>query len=129
MVKRTLAEGQRVINRILSELQEPAGLAHQFAQAILDEAVRNAASRPTPQAPMAAANLFVRGAEIGPSAGGAAEAVAAGAEFGSSIYRQFHQPHNPRGYWLFPATEAPNVLESGDDAIQQVIDSAVRRAF
>ena len=126
MARKDLQYGGRVIDRILAKLNAPAGLAHKFAEAVLQQAVRNAANRPTPQAPMAAANMRVNEDTIQPAAGGPPAEVAIGSEFGSSVYRQFHASPNPRGYWLFPAAEAISVLRTGDEAIEDVLDAAIR---
>ena len=122
-----LRKVNRVLDRIQDDLQDPDELAHGYAQAILDQAVRNAASRPTPQAPMAASVLGVSGDLIRPLAGGPPSAVGASSEFGSDIYLQFHRPHNSRGYWLFPAADSEQVLAAGDNILDEMIDKAVRR--
>ena len=125
MARKDLAYGQRAINRILRQLQQPEELEHKFAEAILAQAVRNAASKPTPQARMAAANLDVQGASIGPSAGGAAAEVAIGSEFGSAQYLQFHRPPNPAGYWLYPATRDMATLAEMDKELEAMLDEAI----
>lgn len=126
MADKDLAYGQRTIRRILRELEQPEELEHKFAEAVLAQAVRNAASKPTPQARMAAENLDVQGASIGPSAGGAPAEVAIGSEFGSARYLQFHKPPNPRGYWLYPAAESVQALAAGDKALEDMLQAAIR---
>jgi hypothetical protein len=76
---------------------------------------------------MAAQNLTVEGANIGPLAGGAPAEVAIGSEFGSSKYLQFHKPPNPAGYWLYPATRDPRTLKLADRSLEEVLQEAVRR--
>lgn len=125
MAAKDLAYGQRAISRILKALDQPAELEHKFAEAILAQAVRNAASKPTPQARMAAANLDVQGASIGPSAGGAAAEVAIGSEFGSSQYLQFHRNPNPQGYWLYPATRSTQALAEMDKDLEKMLDESI----
>lgn len=125
MASKDLTYGQRTISRILKALEQPEELEHKFAQAILEQARRNAASKPTPQARMAAANLDVQGASIGPSAGGAAAEVAIGSEFGSSRYAQFHRNPNPRGYWLYPATRSTQALAEMDKDLEAMLDAAI----
>ena len=125
MATKDLAYGQRAISRILKELNQPDDLEHKFAEAILAQAVRNAASRPTPQARMAAANLDVQGASIGPSAGGAPAEVAIGSEFGSSQYLQFHRNPNPSGYWLYPAVRSTEALAEMDKDLEKMLDQAI----
>ena len=69
--------------------------------AVLAQAVRNAAGRPTPQAPMAARVLNVEQGTIGTNSSGAAADVGMGSEFGS--HRVPPVPaRRPRraGYWL-----------------------------
>lgn len=122
---RSLAEGQRVINRLFDELEAPEGLASKYAEAVLAVAVQNAASRPTPQAPMAASVLRVSGPHIAPPAGGSPAEVGVGAEFGSNLYPQFHRPSNPRGYWLWPAGEQVADSGAGDRALEAVMDSVI----
>lgn len=128
MADKDLEYGQRAIIRIQRDLDEPEGLAHEFAKAVLAQAVQNAASRPTPQARMAAAIYGVRGPDVIPLAGGAPWDVAMGSEFGSNIYLQFQAPHNPRGYWLFPAGESTAAALKGDKALDDILKSAVRSA-
>lgn len=125
MAQKDLTYGARTIRRILSELEQPENLEHQYAEAILAQAVRNAASRPTPQAQMAAENLDVQLASIGPVAGGAPAAVAIGSEFGSNQYLQFHKPPNPRGYWLYPAAEDLQVLANTDQELEKLLDRVI----
>ena len=127
MARKDLAYGQRTIRRILDELDHPAELENKYAEAILAQAVRNAASRPTPQAPMAASNMVVESATIGPSLRGTPEEeVAIGSEFGSAIYPQFHHSPAPRGLWLYPAAEDLKVLAATDQELEKILDSAIR---
>ena len=126
MATKDLTYGQATIRRILKKLDQPQELENLYARAILAQAVANAASKPTPQARMAAANLRVEGANIFPSAGGPAAEVAIGSEFGSTLYRQFHQPPNPRGYWLYPASTSTSALAAGDEAIEDVMQRVIR---
>jgi len=121
-----LTYGQATIRRILRKLEQPQELENLYARAILRQAVQNAASKPTPQARMAAANLNIIGNTIGPSAGGPPADVAIGSEFGSTVYRQFQAPPNPRGYWLYPAASATSTLAAGDRALEEVLSDAVR---
>jgi hypothetical protein len=121
-----LAYGRRTIRRILKELDQPDELEHKFAEAILAQAVRNAASRPTPQARMAAANMSVQGATIAPlSSGTPAAEVAIGSEFGSSQYAQFHRSPNPAGYWLYPAVRSTEALAEMDKDLEAMLDEAI----
>ena len=129
MAEKDLTYGAASVRRILRKLEKPEELAQQYAEAILAQAVRNAASRPTPQAPMAAANLDVQGASIGPSAGGAPAAVAIGSEFGSSQYLQFQHSPVPRGLWLYPAAEDESVIMVADVELQKIVDSAIRTSI
>lgn len=128
MADKDLAYGQRTIRRILRELEKPQELEHKFAEAVLAQAVRNAASRPTPQAPMAASVLTVEGASIAPvSAGDSPEVeVGIGSEFGSSQYLQFQKPPNPQGYWLWPASRSTAALAAGDKALEDMLQAAIR---
>lgn len=121
-----LEYGARVIRRILKQLDQPEGLAHSYAEAVLVQARQNAASKPTPQARMAAEALTVERDTIAPAAGGPAAEVGTGAEFGSTLYRQFHAPPNPRGYWLYPAGEAVAVLKAADAALELELEKAIR---
>lgn len=124
--QRDLQYGAKAIRRLLTELGEPEGLAHQYALAILAQALRNANARPTPQAPMAARNLQVEGADIFPrAAGGSPAAVAFGSEFGSTVYRQFQKSPNPRGYWLYPAAESTATLAAGDEALETLLENVI----
>ena len=129
MARKDLAYGQRTIARLLKRLEEPSGLAHRYAEAVLQKAIQNAASRPTPQAPMAAANLKVTEADIGPAAGGVPAEVAVGAEFGSGQYAQFHHASTPSGLWLWPAGEQIASEAAGDNALEDVMDEVIRGAI
>lgn len=126
MARKDLAYGRRTIERILRELEAPAGLEEKYAEAVLAQALENAAGRPTPQAPMAAENLSAERGSIGPLAGGAPAEVGIGSEFGSTVYRQFQKPPNPRGYWLYPAAEDTRTLAAGDRMLEEILDSAIR---
>lgn len=109
-------------------LERPDELAQAYAEAILAQARRNAAGRPTPQAPMAARNMIVTDATIHPRAGGAPADVALGSEFGSTLYPQFHKRPSRTGYWLYPAAEAVGVLAETEDALEAVLERVTRGA-
>lgn len=123
-----LTFGQRALRRILRELNKPERLEHDYASAILEQAKRNAARRPTPQAPMAAAVMAVDGASITPHAPADSPSVevAIGSEFGSTIWPQFHHGPAPAGLWLYPATRDSAVLGKVDDSLEAVLRAAVR---
>lgn len=125
MAKKDLQYGVTTIYRMLRELKEPEELANLYAEAVLTQAVRNAQGRPTPQAVMAARNLKVEGATIGPRAGGTPAEVAIGSEFGSNLYRQFQKPPNPRGYWLYPAAVATSTIAAGEAALEDVLKAVI----
>lgn len=124
-MKKDLQYGQRTIRRILSELKQPTALENLYAEAILAQALRNAAGRPTPQANMAARNMTIRDATIYPRAGGDPSEVAIGSEFGSAVYPQFQKPPTKRGYWLYPAATNTAVLAQTDEALDQVLQDAI----
>lgn len=125
MADKDLEYAGRAVRRVLKELEQPQSLEHLYAEAVLAQARRNAMKRPTPQAPMAARNMIVKGSDIYPSAGGAPAQVAIGSEFGSAAYRQFHKPPNPKGYWLFPAANAIAVLSAGDEALESLLQKVI----
>lgn len=127
MARKDLRFGQRVIRRILSEIKRPESLEHRYAQAMLEQAKANAARRPTPQAPMAARNLYVDGASIVPRSQGPAADVAIGSEFGSTLYPQFHRAPNPAGYWLYPASRDPQTLQAVDKSLEDLVRQAISR--
>lgn len=127
-MKRDLSFGGRALRRILDDLEKPAGLEHDYAVAILEQARRNASRKPTPQARMAASIMEVRGSELlqaGSSDQPAVE-VAMGSEFGSGNYPQFHAAHDRGGYWLYPATRDRKALDKADKSLEQVLQRAVR---
>lgn len=126
MARKDLAYGRRTIERILRELEQPTGLAEKYAEAVLALALQNAAGRPTPQAPMAAENMVADKGTISPLAGGAPAEVSIGSEFGSSLYRQFHQPPNPGGYWLYPAANDARTLAAGDQMLEDLMQHVIR---
>lgn len=123
---RTPEQAARILRDLPSDLEKSDALAHKYAEAVLEAARSTAASKPTPQAAMAAGNLTVSADTIRPLAGGAPSAVALSSEFGSDIYLQFHRPHNPRGYWLYPAAESLAVGTAGDRALEEALEAAVR---
>lgn len=126
MARKSLQFGQQALRRILKQLEKPQSLEHDYATAILEQAKRNASSRPTPQAPMAAAIMAVEGSNIVQrgSAGQPAVDVAIGSEFGSTLYPQFHRPPNQTGYWLYPATRDSAVLGKADKSLEEILKQA-----
>jgi len=123
-----LTFGQRALRRILKELQKPDDLEQDYARAILDQAKKNAAGKPTPQARMAASVMVAEGGNIFPrgSAGLPEVAVGIGSEFGSAVWPQFHRGPNPRGYWLYPATRDSAVLGKADKSLEEILADAAR---
>lgn len=126
MVRKTPEQAERAIRRIVTALEAPVALEAQYAEALLQVALQNAAGRPTPQAQMAAQNLVADGSLIRPLAGGPPEEVGPGSEYGSSIYRQFQAPHNSAGYWLYPAGDDQRTRAAGDLMLEGVLQSAIR---
>lgn len=133
MTTRTVspAEAKRVLNELQDRLGETEGLAEVYARALLEQAIRAASNRPTPQAPMAAESMGVQEATILSLTGGDPSAVAAGSEFGSDIYPQFQRPHSSGGYWLFPSAENPDAdtIGAGQGWLDDEIAAAVRRGI
>ena len=125
MATKDLAYGQRTIQRILRELEHPQELEHKYAEAVLAQAQRNAASKPTPQARMAAEVLNVEGASIAPRSSGPAAEVGIGSELGSTRYLQFQRGPNPRGYWLYPAAEDVKVLAETDRELDKMLQRVI----
>jgi hypothetical protein len=127
----TPKEADRVLRELQDRLEDTDELEDVYARAILEQAQRNAAGRPTPQAAMAAEAMGVQQGTILSLTGGAPSEVAAGSEYGSDIYLQFQRPHNNRGYWLFPAAENPDAdtIEAGQDWLDDQIRDAVARGF
>lgn len=122
----TLKDGAKALDRLSEALDTPTGLSEAYARAVLDQAVQNAASRPTPQAPMAADAMGIQGSTISVLSEGSPEAeVSGGSEWGSNIYIQFG-PRNERGWWLMPATESPQALDAGDRYLEEMIETAIR---
>jgi hypothetical protein len=114
----TLEDGAAILATLAAELIKGRGpFSRDYAGAILEAAVRNAAGRPTPQAPMVAERMRLVGARdaariIGPPSkkthtGARMGKVAFGAEFGSDAFRQFG-PRRPEGQWLHPAANTPD---------------------
>lgn len=123
----SLQEGQRALRRLVDRLERPDGLEQAWAEAVLRQAQDTAQGKPTPQARMAAESFVVQHGEILSPSGGPPSRVAAGSEFGSSIYRQFG-PRNPRGYWLLPAAEAPEpaTMAAGEEWLDDAVRAAIR---
>lgn len=134
-------EAASVISSVLGELHDllvdTRELRRGYARAILEQAQRNAARRPTPQARGVAASLRVSrygGAVLGfPSTSitlsGVSKRAAGinyGAEYGSNTHAQF-APRNERGYWLNPAADEVDD-EPGEKYLDDALDGALRRA-
>lgn len=120
-----LSDGARAIERLRRSLQPPTGLTGAYAEVVLHEAQRKAAGRPTPQAPMAAQAMGIRGDSITVLTGGTPAAVSGGSEWGSDIYPQFG-PRNEGGYWLIPSSDSPMALAAGDAYLDLITERAVR---
>lgn len=129
-------EGARRIDKLRHELEDGSDVAEAYAEALGAQARRNASRRPTPQAPLAAQALTVRGAEllvprsatVRSSTGSlSAGRVAGGSEWGSTLYRQFG-PRRSSGSWIGAAAERPDssTIEAGQSAIDELIRDAVR---
>lgn len=94
------------VDRVIDGLEQPQELQDEYAAALLDAAQAKASAKIIPQSRMVAAAFAVQdGAIVGPQVGTLAE-ITMGAEFGSTIYGQFHGRH-ARGAWLFPTIENP----------------------
>lgn len=120
-----LQDGSRAIHRLSESLRSTSGLAEAYAQGILDQAVRNAARKPTPQSRMAAEVMGIRQDTIEVLSGGPPAEVSGGSEWGSNIYPQFG-PRNDGGYWLHPAAESPEAEAHGDRYLEDLAQRAVR---
>lgn len=132
MAEKTVSpeRARKALANLDEALEDSERVREALAEGIVEQARRNAARRPTPQAPMAAAGLRVeRGRIVSLPGASPAARVAVGSEFGSGIYRQFG-PRHSRGQWLFPAIESPDAatIEAGEEAIDAELDSLVRRA-
>ena len=128
MTKRvSVAEGKRILARLVDRLEDHDGLEDRYLKAVLEQAQGIASGKPTPQARMAADGMGVRNGTILSLSGGAPSEVAAGSEFGSSIYRQFG-PRRTRGYWLLPSAEVPDpgTIAEGEGWIDEQIEAAIR---
>lgn len=138
-----IPDGIRALTTLRRELEKVETLRQTAARRVLEQARRNAAARPTPQARMVASGMqarngtvigfgsrrvFGRGAEGGVKLG----LIAFGSEFGST-HRQFGKPWTSgpgSGYWLHPAAEGhnPEVDEAHEDHADKAIDAAIRSA-
>ncbi len=120
-------EANRILQRLTDDLEGSEALSHGYAEAVLKAAQGLAASHPTPQARMAAQAMGVREGTILSLSGGPPGEVAAGSEFGSTLYRQFG-PRNERGYWLLPAANEPSpaTIEAGENVLDEVVEAAIR---
>lgn len=128
-------EGASILRRLadlLDNRAEQAELRRDYAFQIRRGAASIAAGKPSPQARMAAAGLRVKGgAVLGfPSTRVSSSAgttrlggVSFGAEYGSSIHRQF-APRRESGYFLNPAAERVN-----DRVGDQWLDDIIGKAF
>lgn len=123
----TQAEAQRIFRRLQDRLEEHAGLEDRYARAVLEQAQGVAAGHPTPQSRMAAEGMGIRNGTILSLSGGPPAEVAAGSEFGSTIYRQFG-PRRTRGYWLLPSAENPDpsTIAEGEDWLDETVEGSIR---
>lgn len=122
---KTLAEGKRDLDQLEKKLDDTDAIARAYAEGVLQEAVRRASSRPTPQAPMVGAEMGIQGTSITVLTGGVPEAVSGGSEWGSNLYPQFG-PRNESGWWLMPATESEAAQSAGDAYLEQITEEAIR---
>lgn len=130
-------EGASILRRLADLLVDrgnQARLRKDYAFAVRRGAVQRAAGRPTPQAPMVARGLRVKGGTVlgfprttvtSSSGPRRMDGVSFGAEFGSSSYPQFG-PRRESGYFLNPAAEAVND-RVGLDWIGDTMDAAFSR--
>lgn len=121
----TPSQAARALRDIAEALEPPTGLAEAYARAMLEEGVRRAAGKPTPQSRMAAEAMGVQGSSITVLTGGPPAEVSAGSEWGSDIYPQFG-PRNESGYWLMPAGESETVKAAGDAYLDLLLEREVR---
>ena len=138
-----LDDGARAIETLRRELLGTKTARQYAAEAILKQARRNAAARPTPQARMVAAGMMARNGTVigfgsrrvfGSGSGGGVKLgfIAFGSEFGS-LEKQFGAPWESgpgSGYWLHPAAEAynPGLDKAHEDHADEAIDAAIRTA-
>lgn len=99
------------------DLTDEDDVAQAWAEATIPEARKRAGGRPTPQARMASTAIRATRGSITASGivsgrGGSVPVgeIFWGAEYGSSIYRQFG-PRHSAGSWLFPAAESDATLD------------------
>ena len=130
-----IAQGIRRLEELEDELRRPVELEADYLEALRALALRAASGRPTPQARMAASALTIRGDVLStPSTavvsgrGGSALAgdIAGGSEWGSSIYPQFGPRRSGRGAWLGRAMADPALDRAGDQALDALVDEAIR---
>lgn len=135
-----LLDGARALSTLQRELQKVGPLRQTAARAILEQARRNAASRPTPQARMVASGMRARNGTVigfgstrvfgrGSPEGVKLGYIAFGSEFGST-HKQFGAPWESgegAGYWLHPAAEGRN--PDLDDAHEKQVDHALDAAI
>lgn len=131
-----LADAERALESVGDALgrDAPEQVAEAMARSVLEQAVRNAAGRPSPQARMAASGFEVQrdlitGSGTVSGSGGSADvgAVAGGSEYGSAIYRQFG-PRATQGLWMAPAVEHPSseAERLGEEQLDRIIASSLR---
>jgi hypothetical protein len=125
-LRKTASQAAKDLNQIADGLRDTDAIAKVYGEAVLREAVSRAQSRPTPQAPMAAEAMGMRGTEITVLTGGTPEAVSGGSEWGSDLYPQFG-PRNQSGWWLMPSTESESAKQAGEAYLEDLMDDAVGR--
>lgn len=138
-----LIDGVRALAALKRELEAVESLRQTAARRVLEQARRNAESRPTPQARMVASGMQARNGTVigfgsrrvfgrGSPDGVKLGLIAFGSEFGST-HKQFGAPWTSgagSGYWLHPAAEGhnPSLDQAHEDHVDDAVDAAIREA-
>ena len=111
-------QGAAAIRSLTDRLGSGDEIGEAMAREGMAAAQRAAGLRPHPQSAIAASTLSLSGHSVSVSS-----PLFWGSERGSTIYRQFGG--STGGTWMFPSFEDAAVIDEGERAIQEILDSAV----
>lgn len=128
----TAGAAARSIGSLTRRLADPREVADAYGQELVSQArARGLSTSSPPQAPLVAGAVQYSQGSISlasstPAGHGTAGELLGGAEYGSSLFRQFG-PHSSRGHWLWPTLMQPpaEAIDQADRALDDLIEDAI----